>query len=306
MEAFGWILGGLGATALAALLFGYWFFRRFLGRGAHLGASPRTVEAAAEARRDLDRLSGLGLKERSLPGSGLHACLLDQDSSVTVILVHGYGTGPVSRASDGLFYAGLGYNLLLPYNRGFGPSPGKYIGMGVYEREDLGAWIEYALSRFSGRVLLDGVSMGAASVILAAAANPDAPILGVVSDCGYTAAWDAFGYRLKKVYHLPAFPILPLCNLFCRLFAGYDLRDACPLQAVKTLKMPVLFFHGEKDRLVPVSMAQQLFDACPGPKKLVLVSAGHASARLAQPQQCRQNILEFFPLNDIADGKDNA
>ena len=216
MEVFWWILGGIIFLIFAALVFGYWFFCRFLGRGAHLSTSPRAVESFSAAEQEFARLSSLGLQEVSLPATGLHACLLDQGSPITVILVHGYGTGPASRAADGLFYAELKYNLLLPYNRGFGSSPGKYIGMGVYERDDLGAWMDYTLSRFSGRILLDGVSMGAASVLLAATARPDAPILGVVSDCGYTSAWKAFAYRLKSVYHLPSFPILPICNLFCR------------------------------------------------------------------------------------------
>ena len=199
MEVFRWILGGTVLLILTALAFGYWFFCRFLVRGANLGKSARAMESAAAAEQEFAKLSGLGLQEVSLPETGLHACLLDQGSPVTVILAHGYGTGPASRAHDGLFYAGLKYNLLLPYNRGFGSSPGKYIGMGIYERDDLGYWMDYALSRFSGSVLLDGVSMGAASVLLAAAAKPDAPILGVVSDCGYTSAWEAFAYRLKSV-----------------------------------------------------------------------------------------------------------
>ena len=60
----------------------------------------------------------------------LHASYIEQDTSVYVIMVHGYrGTGASIISPIKRFYK-QGYNLLIPDLRGHGQSEGDYIGMG--------------------------------------------------------------------------------------------------------------------------------------------------------------------------------
>jgi uncharacterized protein len=50
----------------------------------------------------------------------------------------------------------------------------------------------------------------------------------------------------------------------------------------KSQQIPILFIHGTADDVVPVSMSQQLYDAAPEPKQLLLIpGAGHF--RIYQP-----------------------
>ena len=49
------------------------------------------------------------------------------------------------------------------------------------------------------------------------------------------------------------------------------------LDKLRRLDLPVLVVHGANDTLVPPAMAQRLYDAARGPKRLVLVEgAGHS------------------------------
>ncbi|WP_019499113.1 serine aminopeptidase domain-containing protein [Pseudanabaena sp. PCC 6802] len=51
---------------------------------------------------------------------------------------------------------------------------------------------------------------------------------------------------------------------------------------MRSLQIPVLFIHGTKDDVVPMTMSQRLYDAAPEPKQLLLVpGAGHY--RIYQP-----------------------
>jgi hypothetical protein len=45
---------------------------------------------------------------------------------------------------------------------------------------------------------------------------------------------------------------------------------------VRSLALPVLFIHGTADLRVPATMSQQLYEAAPQPKQLILIpDAGH-------------------------------
>jgi len=49
------------------------------------------------------------------------------------------------------------------------------------------------------------------------------------------------------------------------------------LKKIAGLKIPVLLIHGTWDKQVPVRMAQQLYDAAPQPKTLILIKGGEHS-----------------------------
>ena len=111
------------------------------------------------------------------------------DGAPLAIIFHGY-RGYAER--DGLggytLCTALGYNVLLPDQRAHGYSGGHTITMGVKERYDARDWTVWARSRFGPEVpiFLMGVSMGAATVLLAAGLNLPDNVCGIVADCGYT------------------------------------------------------------------------------------------------------------------------
>ena len=72
--------------------------------------------------------------------------------------------------------------------------------------------------------------------------------------------------------------------LFRSLRAGYDLKDADALAAVKKKKIPMLFIHGDADDFVPTDMVYPLYKAAAGEKELMIVKgAGHGKSREIDP-----------------------
>ena len=56
-----------------------------------------------------------------------------------------------------------------------------------------------------------------------------------------------------------------------------------------------MFIHGKEDRFIPVSMAYELFDACPAKKELYIVEgAGHAASCVRNPAEYATRTLEFI------------
>ena len=70
--------------------------------------------------------------------------------------------------------------------------------------------------------------MGGATVLMMSDRIEDPAVKGIIADCSYTSAWEEFAYQLKNPFGLPAFPLLYILNLYCRIICKYSLRDASP------------------------------------------------------------------------------
>lgn len=56
----------------------------------------------------------------------------------------------------------------------------------------------------------------------------------------------------------------------------------------------MLFFHGGKDKFVPLRMTMENYNACTGPKELVIIDkATHAQSFLVEPEKCWLAIKGF-------------
>lgn len=109
-------------------------------------------------------------------------------------------------------------------------------------------------------------------------------VKAAVSDCAYTTIEGEIRHLLSQWEDRPPVP-LPVGLLFSALRrttlrrAGYDLRDAAPIEAVKQSRTPTLFIHGVEDDFVPASMMGKLYQTARCPKQFLWVpGAGHATA----------------------------
>jgi fermentation-respiration switch protein FrsA (DUF1100 family) len=216
----------------------------------------------------------------------------------TLLLVHGYRSSPY--ADFGViypFYHSLGWNILTVCQRAHGESEGKYICYGVKERYDVRDWALYLLDRFGPEhpVVLDGISMGCASVLMALGTALPENVKGVVADCGFTRPYDEFVHVLKTRFHLPVHPILDIAQWFSKGFAGFGFRDCSTQEALQHSTLPVLFVHGEQDNFVPHRFSEENFAACRGRKKFISVEkAGHGTSYLFEMERCQRELKEFL------------
>lgn len=215
----------------------------------------------------------------------------------TCIVFHGYRSlATVDFAPEVEFLHGLGYRLLVPYQRSHGESEGKYITYGVNERYDCRDWARYAANRFPGEdIFLMGISMGSATVMMSSDLELPGTVRGIVADCGFTTPWEIMAHVAKHDHHLPAFPLLNLVNLYANLAAKVDLKGADARKSLANTKLPVLFIHGDKDDFVPLSMTRENFAACASEKELYIVKgAGHAQSYVMDKAGCEEKIAAFL------------
>jgi len=254
---------------------------------------PDVTWMARQRFEDVSIISDDGL---TLRGSYLAA---PSSTNRVVILAHGYRGN--AKKDMGIFaelyHERFGCNVLLPDARAHGASEGRYIGFGWPERKDYLRWIDCMIHRHGPgtSIVLHGLSMGAATVMMTAGERLPDQVACVVADCGYTSAGAQLRHELRRMYHLPAFPLLPLASLICKRRAGYAFDEASALEQVRKGATPILFIHGGADAFVPTRMVYPLHDACPAPKALLIVpGAEHAMSIVDAPDLYAETVAAFL------------
>ena len=215
----------------------------------------------------------------------LHSYVVSQNSNKWAIVVHGYGGSGKLMSDKSKYFYDMGYNVLIPDLRGHGKSEGDYIGMGWKDRLDIISWINFIIKENpNAEIVLHGTSMGAATVLMTSGENLPSNVKAIVADCAYTSAWDEFSYQLETYLKVPSYYILNVTNMVTKLKAGYSLKEASALECVKKATVPILFIHGDKDKFVPYSMMDKLYDATSSPKEKLTIEGGeHANSDLVSP-----------------------
>ena len=213
------------------------------------------------------------------------------------IMFHGYRgsaerdlPGGVQRAFD------CGHSVLIVDQRCAGGSQGKTITFGIHERRDCLAWVDFARKRFGSgvKIILTGISMGAATVIMAGGEELPDNVIGILADCGYSSAREIMEKIIGQM-GLPPKLCFPFVKLGARLFGGFDLEETSPMDALTRVKVPVIFFHGQQDDFVPCWMSEKLYRACPTRKKLYLVpGADHGLSYPMDMDGYIRAVREFF------------
>jgi len=214
-----------------------------------------------------------------------------------VVLLHGYTGSKEMMYGYAYWYWTHGYSVLAPDFRCQGESEGDYIGLGATDSKDLAGWIALILERDpQAEIVLHGLSMGASTALLyCGQENVPANIKAVISDCAYTDAYSMFQEKIGSWFHLPAFPVVDSAELMIRLRAGYDLKETSPLNAVSSSRIPTFFIHGKEDRMIPVSMCRELYDAAACGKEIMIVEgAGHAQAADKDPARYFEEVEKFL------------
>jgi len=214
------------------------------------------------------------------------------------IMFHGYRSVAEIDFCGGMPFAlGEGYNVLLVDQRAHGKSGGKCLTFGIKERYDCASWVNYVSNRFGKdtKIALYGMSMGAATVMMAAGLDLPENVRGVVADCGYTSPADI----LKKVLgdrHYPVWLVYPLIRLGGRIFGGFDTEKASALEALSHSSVPVLFIHGEGDDFVPCYMSRENYKACTSENKQLLTfpGAGHALSYFMDEERYLNGVRSFM------------
>lgn len=220
-----------------------------------------------------------------------------EKSNIFVLCSHGYrnrGKGEFRFISK--FYHENGYNILLVDHTASGESGGRNITFGHQESADLLLWVEFLKKQFGEdiEIILHGISMGAASVLLLSG-NFKLPenVKFAIADCSFSSVTEQFRSVLKSA-HVPPQPLFPTVSLINRIRHGFSLSSVSPIEAVKNIKIPVLFVHGKNDGFVPTHMTEEMYALFSGKKDILLVEkAGHAQSYQKASEAYETKIKEF-------------
>ena len=221
-----------------------------------------------------------------------------QPTDKLVILTHGYlGHAKQMGLYGQFYYEELGYNIFMPNARGHGNSGGDYYGFGWPDRLDLIDWTKLLGEKLgpNTEVVYHGLSMGAATVLMASGEKLPDQVKAIIADSPYQSVYQLFAYQLNRMFHLPAFPLLDNMSLLTNVRAGYSLKEADALSAVERATVPILYIHGNADTFVPTEMTKELYEKTKSNAELFLVDdANHGEAFVMDEVAYKRKVSGFL------------
>lgn len=225
-----------------------------------------------------------------------------KDNAPVMILFHGYrGNAKREFSGNNRLAMKLGINVIAVDERAHGRSGGHTITFGIKERYDCLAWAEYAAQRFGKEIpiVLSGVSMGAATVLMASSLPLPENVAAIIADCPYSSPKEIIK-KVSRDVRLPPTLAYPFVVVGALIFGRFKLWEASPVQSVKKTRIPILLIHGDDDRFVPCEMSQKIYAACTGTAELVIFpGAGHALSYFIDPEGYKNTIHRFLTLSGV-------
>lgn len=253
-----------------------------------------TQKWAAEVRA----MDGEECRITSFDGLKLYGRFYEyQEGAPMEIMFHGYRGSSERDLAGGVRRAfALGHSVLLVDQRTSGKSEGSVISFGINESRDCASWVDFCIDRFGAdvKIILTGISMGAATVLIAAGRELPPNVVGILADCGYSSAKDIIKKTIRDM-KLPPFLLYPFVRLSARLFGKFNLEETSPAEAMRRCTLPVFFIHGDVDDYVPFEMSRLNYEACASRKELVEIKgAGHGLSYPVAPEEYIAKMKSFF------------
>lgn len=218
----------------------------------------------------------------------MDAWYLPASGSTWVIHVHGLNATP---AEPDVLFAPLqdaGYpQLAINYrnDQGQPADPSGYFRYGTTEREDILGAAEYARANGAENIVFAGYSTGASHILSFAYQNNFDYIAGLVTDSANVNMGETVDYR-GSLEDLPVIGVqVPQTMTWAakfftslRIDVNWESLDYIE-KANRSLRVPVLAFHGTDDESIPIEQSIQLAETQPDLVELVAVEgAGHVES----------------------------
>ncbi len=214
-----------------------------------------------------------------------------------VIEAHGYKSSPmIDFAGGGVLMMELGFNVIMIDERACGESEGTTISFGFNESRDLLAWIEYIRENYGEqrKIILQGMSLGAATVLMASGLKLPSSVIGIMADCPYSSAPDIIKKVISEDMKLPVSICYPLVKLGAKLYGRFNLKDADAAEAVKKSSVPILIIHGEADSFVPGLMSEKIAKSNGNIRRETFPDADHGLSFIYDYERYKMLVVEFI------------
>ncbi len=221
------------------------------------------------------------------------------ENTRALILVHGRDDSR-TKAFAGQFIdfaAALnhaGFSVLMIDLRGHGVSSDARFSFGRFERFDVIGAVNWLKTRGfkPGKIGVYGYSLGAGSIIGAAADDPD--IGAVATEAAYA---DIFPVTEKNWTAVSGLPLLFLTSTrwMGQLLFGYDLLGSRPVDEIVNISpRPMLMIHCTTDEMIPFSNLGELSAMYPEAETWVIEGCLHGYAYNFDSAAYDEHIIAFF------------
>lgn len=298
----------LTAFAIIALAFSYYCYRISFHSGRKRLTLQDVMPKGDQYDEVCDRMIASALRMESAPfepitvsghkGVRLYGRYYETNPGAPVMLIfHGYRGVTFRDCAGGFALANkIGFNILAVDQRSHGQSDGRVITFGVHERYDCLLWAKYAADRFGSNtpIILSGVSMGAATVLMASDLPLPSNVLCILADCPYSTPMEI----ISKVAGDKGYPQVlarPLIWLGGWIYGRFNVNESSALSSVKNTTTPILLIHGEDDRFVPCEMSRTIYNNCSQNAQLhTFPKAGHGLCYLVDPSRYERICIDFM------------
>lgn len=142
--------------------------------------------------------------------------------------------------------------------------------------------------------------MGATTVLMAAGLALPPTVHGIVADCGFTSPYAIWKHVAKQNLHMSFGRRGRWVDRMCRKKIRMGADEYSTVDAMKSTSVPVMLIHGEADHFVPVTMTYENYEACAGPKRLLIVpEADHGMSYYIAREEYEAAIRAFWQEFDI-------
>jgi hypothetical protein len=234
-------------------------------------------------------------------GIGLSCWLIPAEGTPkgTVIYLHGVSECKIVGLPMARELHDLGYNVFLYDSRRHGDSGGTYCTYGFYEKHDARAVISYVTGRTDispGRIGLFGTSMGAAVAIQVASIDPR--VVALIAESGFATLRTIFDDYQKRMIKLPWHYLRNIVIKRSEHLAHFKANAVSPLEAARSVHVPVFIMHGTADTLIDSRYSEMVFAAANEPKELWLIAgARHNDMDRVGGEEYWRRVLGFFVRN---------
>lgn len=218
------------------------------------------------------------------------------ESGKWALIMHGYTSCKENMLPYARAYYDRGFSVIVPDQRAHGESGGEYCGMGWPERLDVIRWAEYIADEApDAELTVHGISMGAASVVMAAGEGLPDNVNTIISDCAFTGVDSIMRHQLATKIDDSAELLSFGGSLITKLRIGSGWREASALKMAERSGVPTLFIHGGADTFVPTEMVYELYNAAGCEKGILVVpEAVHAQSMYKDTEKYWTAVFEFI------------
>jgi uncharacterized protein len=232
---------------------------------------------------------GLTLSGWYFPANGAHKA---------IIMIHGITADRHEMLRWVKSLHNSGFNLLLYDQRNHGKSGKSVSGMGMLEKDDIPAAIDFLINdRGNTSIGIFGVSMGAATAIPAMA--QETRITAGVFEASFADLRDLLSDIARRDLGLPSFPLLNITALLFRLRSGIDMSSVKPEAHIGLISpRPVLIMHCTGDDYINPSHGERIYKAAREPREIWRAGCKkHAEAWQGDPAGAERRVSDFFKKN---------